>query len=213
MKWKWAKTLFAVVVVASSTSAVVLADACPADCPVPPDPTGLGCSIGLRNCIGSCGNATVLSQVRGSVAGVYPGSCDSCGQKGKGNVTVGPGKTTYSTAWSINLPYGIGTVSGGSAQDTVTLTGTINCIDCQSISVPYYVYNDTVTIQVPYTLTQKVGFPNTYCWWPFSYTLVTAACPNTYTATTTYTVPEGALGATTTNSCPPCTGPPCCNPI
>jgi len=190
--------------------ALAKADDCPADCPPPADPTGLGCSYALRNCTGALGNPVVLTSVRTGVNQIVLATCDSCNEKNKGSVNAGIGVTTVDTSWSVNVPYGIGTVNGGSTSTAINLGGTLNCVDCASITAPYTVFDVTVTMKIPFVLTSITGFLDYACWWPFSYTLVTTNCGNYY-VTTTYHTLEGALGASTNNTCPPNNSPPCGN--
>jgi len=184
-----------------------LCNNCPEDCagwPTNPDPVYYDCSWALVNCVGTVGNVYVKSTQRTGVADVAMASCDSCGQKNKGSVAAGFGVVSVDTTWEVNLPYGIGSVSGGGSSTSVDLSGTLNCQDCQSIRAPYYKYNVTVTLGIPYTLEKRVGYVHKW-WWgpcdPTDYTLVTMACPNSYEAEATYHTYEGSLGQTEVLGC------------
>jgi hypothetical protein len=180
---------------------------CPEDCagwPTNPDPSYYDCDHALVNCVGTVGTAYVKSTQRTGVADVAMASCDSCGEKNKGSVAAGFGIVTVDTSWTVNLPYGIGSVSGGGDQTSVDLSGTLNCQDCKSIRAPYYKYNVTVTMGIPYTLEKRVGYMH-YVGLGicdiFNYALVKMACPNGYEAQATYHTYEGALGATEDLGC------------
>lgn len=181
---------------------------CPADCPPPADPTGLDCSSGFRNCIGTIGNVTSTSQ-RTGIRNSQVLTCDSCNSTNKGSVSATVGKTTHDTSWSVNLPYGIGAISGGNANTSFDLSATLNCQNCKKVRATFYVYNVTVTHTIPYTLVSKTGFWNYSCFTPWWYTLVTSNCPGPYSETTTSTTLEGELGASADLACPPQTSPPC----
>ena len=211
-QWRNAKMNQVRAILAATVCVALLgADPCPNDCPRPADPTGLNCDTCLRNCVGTVGNATIVSTKRTGVNQVVFGSCDSCNQKNKGTFTAGVGQQTTDTSWTVNLPFGIGSVTGGDVKQTINLSSTLNCVDCKNVRAPYYVYNVTGTVNVPYTLQSRTGFFDTYCWWPFSYVMVIGACPNGYSTTTTFNTLEGAVGPIEDLGCPGPKKAPCCD--
>lgn len=194
---------------------------CPSDCtamPQHPIPVDCFTEYVFVNCVGTIGEPYVKSSQRTGVNQMAISSCNSCSQENKGSVAAGFGEVTVDTTWEVNIPYGIGSVSGGGASTSVDLSGTLNCQDCAYVQAPFYKYDVKVTMGIPYTLEKRV----LYTVYPFVLTgpcadihdtMVSVQCGNNYEATATYDTYEGGLGTTSNLPCPERCCEPCKNDL